>query len=848
MSEPISCIHFATPLKAKSKIIAIFSFRYEAHLVAALLENIRPFVHGYAYWDDRAAGPATGGEPNRRNHLNRAALAMGADWILGVDPDERFEDAMANKVPDLTQGHDNRVLWTFQLREMFTANDWRSDGVWGFKTQMRLYPASAAQQSVSRELHGPFVLITPDYSMRPSGINLYHLRHIEPLRGQHRRDTYAIADPERRYHAFGYDYLADRRAMNLTSIEPGRGFSPPHLDDGQLWAPELSPRDAPITPDPPAKTVEYIARSLASGGAVSSSIAAEDMARAGTGDADMLIVAAGHALLAHQSDRALALLAAPLALTRPPLPALLMAAEAFSMAGNHDAALAKMKTARLYAPDSDWLRREESRLSGPDQDFHGLGALWRNWIKGNATVLEGPRNGTGPLTAIVIGYKAQAGLPRAVQSIRDQDATVEIVVVNSGGGNAAGLLAQHLPHIRLFDIPERLFVGAARNIGIDASRARYVAFLAGDCVAQPSWVSGRVARHTAGAHMVSSAVRPDTPRSITSIVMQALYFRARDPLSPADRVIHFGRSYTRTFLQQAGYFSPGLRAAEDEHFNRRADRLARPVWAGDVICTHPAPGSIRELMSDIRRRAIRSAIHFRDEKDWINVRLNKARRDAADWIRHHGSLGRGRKFAAQLVLNLAIRQMEKGFNHAHQQFESAARLASIARRHRPANATTALRHVKAALAVSSQDVRLHLLHARVLAALNRHDAALAVCATARGISLTNVSVLREAAALARKTGGPIAALAMAEQSLLVSSTRHAPLLATAELARDADCFDLALCLAQRALVFAPNAPEVHEMLADLHQTAGDTTASQRRSRMAMDLRETADAMARLANT
>ena len=325
----------------------------------------------------------------------------------------------------------------------------------------------------------------------------------------------------------------------------------------------------------------------------------------------------------------------------------------------------------------------------------------------------------------------------------------------------------HLPHIRLIDIPERLFVGAARDIGIDASRAPQIAFLAGDCVARPGWVSGRVARHSAGVLMVSSAVQPDAPRRITAIVMQALYFRARDPRSPADSALHFGRSYARNFQQQAGYFPPGLRIAEDEHFNRRTDRLARPVWAGDVACSHPAARSI--------------------------ICPSFSRREGLD------------------------------------------------------QRSPELKHAKAAVALSSQDIRYDLLHAQVLAALNRGDEALAVCAIARDLGQTNVALLREAAAVARRMGGPGAALAEAERSLLVSSTRHAVLLTVAELARDADCIDLAFCLAQRALVFAPNAPDVHDLLADLHQAAGDLTGAQHRSRMVKALRDTAEAMALLGN-
>ena len=94
---------FREPARGQSKVVAIFSFRYEAHLVPALIENIRPFVHGYVAWDDRDGNTALTNEPNRRNQLNAAALDMGADWILAVDPDERFEIALADQMRRLTR-------------------------------------------------------------------------------------------------------------------------------------------------------------------------------------------------------------------------------------------------------------------------------------------------------------------------------------------------------------------------------------------------------------------------------------------------------------------------------------------------------------------------------------------------------------------------------------------------------------------------------------------------------------------------------------------------------------------------------------------------------------------------
>lgn len=70
---------FRDPPKGQPRILAVFSYRYDAHLVPDFLENIRPGVHGYVAWDDRSAEAALSDEPTRRARLFAAARDLGAD-------------------------------------------------------------------------------------------------------------------------------------------------------------------------------------------------------------------------------------------------------------------------------------------------------------------------------------------------------------------------------------------------------------------------------------------------------------------------------------------------------------------------------------------------------------------------------------------------------------------------------------------------------------------------------------------------------------------------------------------------------------------------------------------------
>ncbi|MDH3265032.1 MAG: hypothetical protein OEM24_13675, partial [Paracoccaceae bacterium] len=131
------------PGRGEPMVVAVFSYRYDAHLVPAFLQNTAPAVHGYVAWDDRAGDSALTSEPARRMALLAEARRLGARWILAADPDERFEDRLAARMPEmLAMGEGN--LWTFALREMFAPDAYRVDGVWGGKRLMRLFPARAA--------------------------------------------------------------------------------------------------------------------------------------------------------------------------------------------------------------------------------------------------------------------------------------------------------------------------------------------------------------------------------------------------------------------------------------------------------------------------------------------------------------------------------------------------------------------------------------------------------------------------------------------------------------------------------------------------------------------------------
>ena len=221
------------------RVLAIFSYRYDAHLVPDLLANIEPFVGGWISYDDRGAREIFSDEPSRRHALVCAAKEAGADWILPIDPDERFECRLAEAMPELiaVQGP---VAYSFPVRELFAPDAYRVDGIWGRKHQARLIRVPDEIGASPMSLHSSWHAIAPGVQLRVLDFNLYHLKMITPERRRARRDLYNYLDPDRRFQAIGYDYLMDEEGLMLELIPEGRTYHPTFSDDHGLWMPDVT--------------------------------------------------------------------------------------------------------------------------------------------------------------------------------------------------------------------------------------------------------------------------------------------------------------------------------------------------------------------------------------------------------------------------------------------------------------------------------------------------------------------------------------------------------------------------------------------------------------------------------
>lgn len=232
------------------------------------------------------------------------------------------------------------------------------------------------------------------------------------------------------------------------------------------------------------------------------------------------------------------------------------------------------------------------------------------------------------LACAVLGLGNPPELLDAVRSLLAQSEPLEIVVVTSAGGGTASALATAGLDVPVIERTERLFPGAVRNLGIAATRAPFLAFLAADCWAEPGWAAARLRLHRAGAAAVASAVTNPYRRNLAAWASYVALFSRRMPGAPPAEALLYGASYDRGLFDRFGLFREDLRGAEDTDFHQRLTAGGVPIaWEPAVRTAHRHPRRLGSLLADQYRRGARSATA------WSRLQAYRPREVAANALR-----------------------------------------------------------------------------------------------------------------------------------------------------------------------------------------------------------------------
>jgi glycosyltransferase involved in cell wall biosynthesis len=185
-----------------------------------------------------------------------------------------------------------------------------------------------------------------------------------------------------------------------------------------------------------------------------------------------------------------------------------------------------------------------------------------------------------PQVSVVVPTLGRPALALALRSALDQrDVDVEVLVVDDGSDGRAGVVAERVgdARIRLLGHAGSHGPGAARNTGVGAANAAWVAFLDDDDL----WAPDKLVRQLDAARATG---RDWVYAGVVGVDDRHRVLHVEPPITPAEVVRHLPRrnvvpagasnvTVHAAALSATGPFDPGLRNTEDwELFIRLARR------------------------------------------------------------------------------------------------------------------------------------------------------------------------------------------------------------------------------------------------------------------------------------
>jgi hypothetical protein len=170
---------------------------------------------------------------------------------------------------------------------------------------------------------------------------------------------------------------------------------------------------------------------------------------------------------------------------------------------------------------------------------------------------------------IVPSYKSRETIGATLDSIHAQKTarSFETLVVDSSGDDTAIWLEALHPETRVIVAHQRLFPGAARNLGAQRTSAEFLAFVDADVTLTPDWLDTLLARFSDPAVvLVSGSVANANPESAASRVLYWIEFSQYLPGLPSGfrpTVSSSNLLTRRRDFQSRGGFDEAYHMAED---------------------------------------------------------------------------------------------------------------------------------------------------------------------------------------------------------------------------------------------------------------------------------------------
>ena len=240
------------------RLLAMVAAHNEMRYLPRWIANVAPHVDGIVALDDRSTDGSgefleqqdgvieiervtreqrtSWDEAANHRRLTEMAVAHGADWAIGIDPDERLEDgfrARAEEWIEWAEGRERHAL-SVKVKELWgSGTTYRADGYWDEKRKDVLFDATGPMTFDERPLHGSWAPYAPKRRWWQRNVwhpladlIVYHCKMIHSRDRQERLQRYLDLDPTGRWNPGGYEYLVDEKGLRLEQLPAGRGYTP----------------------------------------------------------------------------------------------------------------------------------------------------------------------------------------------------------------------------------------------------------------------------------------------------------------------------------------------------------------------------------------------------------------------------------------------------------------------------------------------------------------------------------------------------------------------------------------------------------------------------------------------
>lgn len=234
-----------------------------------------------------------------------------------------------------------------------------------------------------------------------------------------------------------------------------------------------------------------------------------------------------------------------------------------------------------------------------------------------------------PLASVLVSVKDDRRVFRLIKSLLNQTVptdTFEIIVVENGSACLSEVANLGSGGVRYFHCNEAN-MAAARNLGLNAARGRYLLLTDADCVATDSWIEEMIKGLESGrAEVVGGAIRKLEPKSFTQRYGITIVDGQRQlsylPALGLPYVAGANAGFITEKAMQVGGFDEAFRSGNDVDICYRLGLQGCIInILPNAIVLHEDRGSVREYYCRFREYGIYQVLLYAKYKHLSGKRL-----------------------------------------------------------------------------------------------------------------------------------------------------------------------------------------------------------------------------------